>query len=230
MVTTNHTAFQIKQFLESVVFNGRKLFGSRLSNPKIILLDFSLAIISASVQAFNRMTITQYLNHCYDYLKNSQPDLPQTLVFVCSAYILNRCKNTLKSSPGYKKSYDLILQIMEKAITMTDINDLKDLAQDVKIALMSATISEDLNRGVARLEKRLMNKSVHAYDDELGVDGDNNEDNTGDSNYKLDEEVEIGQSVGISYWKKEMDKVKIQDKNDESRATNNKYYKGKPFD
>ena len=107
---------------------------------------------------------------------------------------------------------------------MTDINGLKDLAQDVKIVLMSATISEDLNRGVARLEKRLMNKSVHAYDDELGVDGDNNEDNTGDSNYKLDEEVEIGQSVGISYWKKEMDKVKIQDKNDESRATNNKYY------
>ena len=51
MVTTNHTAFQIKHFLESEVFNGRKLFGSRLSNPKIVLLDFSLAIISASVQA-----------------------------------------------------------------------------------------------------------------------------------------------------------------------------------
>ena len=129
MISTGHTSFAIKHFLEYVIHYRNKVYGKRLEQPKILLLEFSLTLIGGAIKAYNYQTLKDYLDQSYDYLQNSSssPVLPNTVVYVCSAHILNRVKRFLKQS-GAKESFQIVMKLLGKIVTCSSFGDIKKIA------------------------------------------------------------------------------------------------------
>ena len=177
MISTDHTSFSIKWFIEHVINNGKKIYGQRLKQPKILIMDFSLALISGAIMAYNQQTITTYLDICYDYVNGKTVILPPTLVFVCAAHILNRVKIFLKQKKS--QNVHLILKLMGKLITSTDMKEIKKIAEVSQVVFDSRKITKQVLENTAVLEQMINDKYIPTLVENL--DGDESIEITDDT-------------------------------------------------
>jgi len=88
-ITTKHNATWISSMIEMFSDDAKLLNGRRPIRPKFVVTDFSYALIYATLHAFNRMTLVEYLKFAYDVMtrhNNTSSIQRRTFINLCTAH------------------------------------------------------------------------------------------------------------------------------------------------
>ena len=94
--------------------------------PKLIMTDFSLAIISGVQKECNRENIKKYLEKCFEIITDKE-EMPSniTVLSVCSIYLLRGIKYFIEKSQWYHQNEALkkiILKSLRHLVVCTDLH------------------------------------------------------------------------------------------------------------
>lgn len=88
-----------------VIQEFRKFFGKIFRR---IIMDFSFAIIKASILVFNHLTLEGYIEQCFNfYYKNTEP--PKTIVSLCVSHLMKQCSDICKKNDITKLSRSIVM-------------------------------------------------------------------------------------------------------------------------
>ena len=124
--------------------------------PKIIITDWSTAIIGALIRVYDMCSMKEYLHKCLRYLvdgasRNESCLLPDLLVYICSAHLLHRCKKEVKNS----ESANFCLCVMAYMIQCTRLDQLIIIAKKVKLIMNTKIVTNEVLKEHALVEKLL---------------------------------------------------------------------------
>ena len=92
-ITSNHSKDSLIFFISDVDKYVRSMPShSSPIFPKIIVLDFSLAIIGKLLDSFNKITLLDYLDKCYKILKEEREEYLNTIRVICSGHLMRAVK------------------------------------------------------------------------------------------------------------------------------------------
>ena len=94
-ISSNQDQFAIRRFFAMIHEKEYQKYGpSGLTNPRLIVLDFSMALIQAALQEFTNESIHQYLDRTYRILTGgaTQYDLQKSILHVCSFHVMRMCR------------------------------------------------------------------------------------------------------------------------------------------
>ena len=94
-MSTTHSVYSIRLFLLKFKECHGKIFEKkRLPSPKVIM-DYSLALIIASVKEFNGESISDFNERAFGIVSGAadDADLKKTIIHVCAAHVLKLNKN-----------------------------------------------------------------------------------------------------------------------------------------
>ena len=92
-ITSNHSKDSLIFFISHVNKYVRSMpSDSSPIFPKIIVLDFSLAIVGAVLDSFNKITLLDYLDKCYKILKEEREEYLNTIPVICSGHLIRAVK------------------------------------------------------------------------------------------------------------------------------------------
>lgn len=95
-ISTDHRGFSIRHKLDTFLAEVRKLNNGRPALPRVVVTDFSYALINAVLDACNTMTLTAYLKATYQLLlsnKRLRRKRSMTFIAICNAHMLKAIAN-----------------------------------------------------------------------------------------------------------------------------------------
>ena len=72
--------------------------------PKIIVLDFNLAIVGAVLDSFNKITLLDYLDKCYKILREEMEEYLNTIPVICSGHLIRAIKRFTENAVPCSKN------------------------------------------------------------------------------------------------------------------------------
>ena len=127
--------------------------------PKIIMTDFSLAIISGVLEKYNRQNIKEYLEKCVEIIICKEEILSNiTVVSVCSAHLLRGIKYFIEKSQWYHRSKALkkiVFKSLARLVVCTGFSIVKKIMKSVYYLFSSKFITDKYVDQLRILEKEL---------------------------------------------------------------------------
>ncbi|KAF0707499.1 Uncharacterized protein FWK35_00034381, partial [Aphis craccivora] len=100
-------------------------FGQKWLIFRTVVLDFSMALLNAVCESWNKLSLIDYINNCYKYYKSDQPN-QQIIVKLLRGshfqYMISRCVNSITKN---KKIHDFILDCTALLIISSDLNSVR---------------------------------------------------------------------------------------------------------
>ena len=91
--SSSHNVSTIRQFIMFLREKEKKCFNVNQSTPKLIMMDFSMALISATVQEICKKNLIQYINRTNRIVTgDASIDLGKTFVHICYSHLMKRNK------------------------------------------------------------------------------------------------------------------------------------------
>ena len=89
-ITSSHSVESIKSFLMTLQEKKELVFGVQ-AMPRLLLTDYSLALILASLRVFSKETLKQYINRTFRIIKGTASDTEANsmLVHICYSHTVN---------------------------------------------------------------------------------------------------------------------------------------------
>ena len=96
-LTRSHNVTSIRQFIIPVQKKDKECFNGIAENPRLVMMDYSFALILATIREFYHESLTQYLNRTYEIVsgKASFEDSKRKLIHICFSDIMKRNKTVL---------------------------------------------------------------------------------------------------------------------------------------
>ena len=92
-ITSDHCKDSLIFFISHVSKYDRSMPSHSLPIfPKIIVLNFSLAIIGAVLDSFNKITLLDYLDKCYEIWKEEREEYLNTISVICTGHLIRAIK------------------------------------------------------------------------------------------------------------------------------------------
>jgi hypothetical protein len=90
-VTTDHTFINVSTYLAKIrkVFEKYSRAKNRFVIAPVIVTDFSWTLISSVLDAFNNLTVNEYLNLCFEILLDRKDvNSIKTVIYLCAAHFI----------------------------------------------------------------------------------------------------------------------------------------------
>lgn len=155
-ISSENTSMAIGAFLRSFINDcGRNLF-------KVIVTDFSFAMLHAVVNSFNDQKLTTYINVVYDYVNKDIKDIPKnlSLIVVCFSHMMNcvlRQINIKCENIAIIKRF--IMCATAAIVSTSDIEEIKTIFRNMCIVCLSKKTTSDVQHIVKKI-----NSSKVAFD------------------------------------------------------------------
>eukprot|EP00794_Sanderia_malayensis_P000042 gene42-635_t len=97
-ITTSYAQFSIRHFLMAIHEKKYRKYKANTSNPGLILIDFSWAIILVCFGEFCMSDLKEYINRTYRIVMGlaTKDDLEKTLIHVCLAHVMTMNRKEAK--------------------------------------------------------------------------------------------------------------------------------------
>jgi hypothetical protein len=97
-ISTDHRAFSIAEKLERFLADARRCNQGRPALPRVVVTDFSFALINAVLSACNKMTVITYLKAAFELLSRvtvakTGSKINFTIIALCKAHMLKAIAN-----------------------------------------------------------------------------------------------------------------------------------------
>lgn len=105
-LSTTHNAFRICAALQQFISQCRAISPSCIIQPSVVVTDFSLAMIYAVIEAFNKMSLISYLSCTFEILKGMATEMEitsLTFVALCCAHMVKTISRRLVRCESRKK-------------------------------------------------------------------------------------------------------------------------------
>ena len=128
--------------------------------PKIIVLDFSLAIAGELLDSFNKITLLDYLDKCYKILKEERKEYISTIPAICCGQLVLAIKRFSENAVPCCKNKTLkifCMKIMGRMIMTKQFEALDRLGRSTLVVLTTKYISKDYLNHLHMIEKVISN-------------------------------------------------------------------------
>ena len=159
-ITSDHTKDSIYLFLSQIQKNLLSLVNlSSNVKPKLIMTDFSLAIISGVIKEYNRQNLKEYLEKCFQIITDNE-EMPSniTVVSVCSAHLLRGIKYFTEKLQWYHRNKALkkiVLKSLGHFVVCSDFSIVKTIVKFVYYVISSKFITDKYMTQLRVLEKAI---------------------------------------------------------------------------
>ena len=202
-ITSEHNAFSIRQPLMKLEEMEQKKFGKRNCGPKVVIVDYSKAMIKAVSHEFFGESLYQYLDRAYRIIHGDSKtdDFSRTFIHVCTYHVLQmgrrKIKEILKSSKSNSQ------QILGRLICYTDLEEVKRFLKNIYIVLTTERSSNLVEYYVQTIEEKI-NNFDYAEADLIALNADEDEkilyNGQPAENEIEDEEDFVNKSTVLNLW------------------------------
>ena len=228
-ISSDHTTAATATFLGQLMKYEKLLYSEKqVVPPKIVVLDFSLAVIGGVLLQFNRRTLKEYLDDCYQtVVLKDESSMPLCIPYVCAAHVLRRCKEFMCRFTGKSKPLkELIMRLMGKLIQCRNISQIEKRAALAAKVFCLRKVSESFLADLRSLEK-VINKVddssislIHIESTELettAMDEITNKNTT-------EEEMMIHGGSFSVHWRKYLSRISLPAISDETEIGNQYFF------
>jgi len=122
-ITTRHFHAWIMIMMDMFLNDARELNDGKKVLPQVIVVDFSFALIYAVLLAFNRCTLSRYLQLTWNRLQVEEQltPFPQVIVKLCCAHLLKAAANRMCRREKQKEARQaalVLLSAMQKCCSL----------------------------------------------------------------------------------------------------------------
>ena len=138
--------------------------------PKIIVRDFSLAIVGAVLDSFNKINLLDYLDKCYKILKEEREEYLNTIPVICSGHLIRAIKRFTENAVLCCKNKTLknvFMKIMGRLIMTKQFEILDRLGRSTLVVLTTKYISKDYLNHFHIVEKAINNFNFEPLHEQL---------------------------------------------------------------
>jgi len=100
-------------------------FGQKWPVFRTVVLDFSMALLSAVCESWNKLSLIDYINNCYKYCKSDKPNQQFIVILLCGSHFEHMISRSVKSITKIKKIHDFILDCTALLIISTNLNSIR---------------------------------------------------------------------------------------------------------
>jgi len=100
-------------------------FGQKWPIFRTVVLDFSMALLNAVCESWNKLSLIDYINNCYKYCKSDEPNQQFIVILLCGSHFQHMISRCVKSITKSKKIHDFILDCTALLIISTDLNSVR---------------------------------------------------------------------------------------------------------
>ena len=204
-ITSDHFKDFLKFFISHVNKYVRSMPSHSSPNfPKIIALDFSLAIAVAVLDSFNKINLLDYLDKCYKTLNKEREEYLNTISVISSGHLIRAIKRFTENAVLCCKNKTLknfCMKIMGRLIMSKQFEMLDRLGRLTLVVLTTKYISKGYLNHLHIVEKALNNFNFEHLD-EILTDEDETDFHKPDiqDNIRTVEEKLVQQSKFFKYW------------------------------
>ena len=138
--------------------------------PKIIVRDFSLAIVGAVLDSFNKINLLDYLDKCYKILKEEREEYLNTIPLICSGHLIPAIKRFTENAVPCCKNITLknfCMKITGRLIMTKQFEILDTLGRSTLVVLTTKYISKDYLNHFHIVEKAINNFNFEPLHEQL---------------------------------------------------------------
>ncbi|CAI6369914.1 unnamed protein product [Macrosiphum euphorbiae] len=103
----------------------KQSFGQKWPIFRTVVLDFSMALLSAVCESWNKLSLIDYINNCYKYCKSDEPNQQFIVILLCGSHFQHMISRCVKSITKSKKIHDFILDCTALLIISTNLNSIR---------------------------------------------------------------------------------------------------------
>ncbi len=241
-ITSNHNCFSIRSFLTMIHKKECHKYSSKgLTNPKLILIDFSMALILACLDEFCGESISKYLSRTSRVISGtaSSQDLNKPFLHICSFHFIKMCRMIAKRlynrGQDEKSQIHFAMCLLGRLINCTSRRDAYKIVRRAVMVLKSKFATKQMREALAFLQKSIITfqEQVDDFVDVKTDDPSTTSDEVypGESNlYSIDGMSEVSnngtdpsKSNPFDYWTLCLNTVKL-DNTEDSNLELNRYY------
>ena len=154
MVTDTHHEDQISKFICSFMSAVKRDKGRELP-PLRISTDNSLAVINASLRAFNLETLSEYLLRCWNILNGTAAgnNFQKSILHLCLSHNMKSFKRLCKNLP--KKNHRHRMYCMSLLSNTTSLAEFEEILSDVTVVYCSQFVSPHFIKHLDRLNEKI---------------------------------------------------------------------------
>ncbi len=177
-ISTRHTTdeiakniFFIKKTIESFFANNDKY------KPKVIVTDFSWALLNAVVEIFNSFKMVQYLSICYNSLLGKEKSNNSMLVrpFICATHLLKSTIRKAKKINGVNRTTTAFIYMFSLLQNSITFEQFQKYLLDIYVILNQKYLNTDVYSRINFVLSELRNRKLNCldigciYDDDINT-------------------------------------------------------------
>ena len=107
-ITSSHSTESLRHFIITLQEREKLAFRGTISTPKLIMTDYSLALILIRLSEFCKETLVQYINRTFKIVtgKASDVDLKKSILHICFSHVMNLNRRNLDKKMLHTSSSD----------------------------------------------------------------------------------------------------------------------------
>lgn len=132
-VTSEHNIAAINSYL----MHFKHCFGQKWPIFRMVVIDFSMAILNAVCEPWNKLSLIDYINLCYKHCKSGETNTNCIVIMLCGSHfqqMISRCINSITKS---KRVHDFVLDCTAFLIISTDFKTIRGIIRLMFIILLS---------------------------------------------------------------------------------------------
>ena len=235
-ISSQHTAQSIGLMIRKLKERERAIFPKGVT-PALVMSDFSMAIINASLREFNNESLGDYFERGFRIVtgKATKAEAEKTIHHVCSAHMMQlikrHAKDLCEKGLPTKSQVHIAMRFFGRLLSANTLHDMKDIIRLGYTIFNTKYVSTHLTE---ELEK--FSETIHTFHTFETCDGSNQSESDEDAEKESDEEHHTENDIAIEtcsvkqFWEKELELIRKTNKIEESSEDTNKYFMPRYFE
>jgi hypothetical protein len=165
-VTTSHNSISVSQKLLFIKKSIEVYSTQKDVKPKIIVVDYSWALINSSLEIFCEInnSISDYIVYCYENLVvRPNPNFSEKMIkiFICASHFLKNFSKKVQAINGKNNvslAFIFMFTLLQNSI---DLNSFEKNLIDINIVMNKKNFDEEANIAFQRLRNQLRNRKFN---------------------------------------------------------------------
>lgn len=232
-ISSRHTAESIGIMIRKLREKEKEIFGSKQVTPALVMSDFGMAIILASLREFNNETSDEFLERTFEIVMGNatESEAAKTIHCVCSAHMMQIVKRHAKEFCGKHLQADsqvhIAMRFFGRLISCSSRHEMKDIVSHGYFIFKSKFVDETLVEKLSEFSENIQDLNLHKFSD----GSENLVDQKTDGkieNYHFDGDMKDVKNVSMKrFWRNKLDSMVV---NKAESGELNKYFMPRLFD
>ena len=170
-ISSRHTAESIGIMIRKLREKEKEIFGSKQVTPALVMSDFGMAIILASLREFNNETSDEFLERTFKIVMGNatESEAAKTIHRVCSAHMMQIVKRHAKEFCGKHLQADsqvhIAMRFFGRLISCSSRHEMKDIVSHGYFIFKSKFVDETLVEKLSEFSENIQDLNLHKFSD-----------------------------------------------------------------